>query len=156
MGIAMTLKDYMSKMGTEYEVVAHPRAMTALEIAQAAHVSGDCLAKAVVLEDEKGYVMAVVPSTHQVRLGMLRKQLNRELRLASEYELAGLFKDCELGAMPPVGQAYGLETVVAEDLAHQPEVYFEAGDHEELIRMSGSEFRALMSGAEPLSCSRHL
>ena len=156
MGIAITLKDYMSKMGSEYEVVSHPRAMTALEIAQAAHVSGDCLAKAVILEDDQGYVMAVVPSTHQVRLNELRQQLHRELHLASEYELSGLFKDCDLGALPPVGQAYGIETIVAEDLAQQPEVYFEAGDHEELIRMSGNEFRALMSGAEAMACSRHI
>lgn len=156
MGIAMTLKDYMSKMGTEYEVVTHPRAMTALETAAAAHVSGECLAKAVVLEDDKGYIMAVIPSTHQVRLGDLRKRLHRELRLASEYELAGLFKDCALGALPPVGQAYGLETIVAEDLAQQPEVYFEAGDHEDLVRVTGSEFRTLMSDAEAIPCSRHM
>src|SRR5436190_20163199 len=156
MGIAMTLKDYLSKMGTEYEVLSHPRAVTALETAQAAHVPGDCLAKAVVLEDGKGYVMAVVPSTHQVRLSALSRQLKRELHLAKENELSALFKDCELGAMPPIGLAYGMETVVAEDLAQEPEIYFEAGDHEALVHVSGTEFRTLMSGAEALECSRHM
>jgi Ala-tRNA(Pro) deacylase len=156
MGIAITLKEYLSRMGTEYEVLSHPHTATALEAAQAARVPGDCLAKAVVLEDANGYVMAVVPSTHQVRLGALSRQLKRDLHLARENELASLFKDCELGAMPPIGLAYGMETVVAEELAQEPEVWFEAGDHEALVHVSGTEFRTLMSGAEPVDCSRHM
>jgi Ala-tRNA(Pro) deacylase len=58
--------------------------------------------------------------------------------------------------MPPVGEAYGMATIVADELAGQPEVYFEAGDHEDLVRVSGKEFRVLMSGAEPMECSRHI
>jgi Ala-tRNA(Pro) deacylase len=147
MGIAITLKDYLSKKGTQYEVLTHPRALSSLEVAATAHVSGDCLAKTVILEDDNGYLMAVLPATHRVRIGMLRKQLNRNLRLASEFELADLFKDCDLGAIPPVGQAYGLETVLAPDLAQQSDIYFEAGDHQDLIHVTGNQFQELMSGA---------
>ncbi len=156
MGIAITLRDYLSEKGTEYDVVDHPRALSSLKIAAAAHVPGDQLAKTVVLEDDDGYLMVVVPSTHHVRLGVLRKQLNRNLRLVREFDLAHLFKDCELGAIPPVGQAYGIETVVAEDLAEQGEIYFEAGDHRELIHLSRSQFLELMRGADQRQFTRHV
>ena len=146
MGIAITLRDYLWEKGTEYDVVDHPHAQTSLNIAAAAHVPGDRLAKTVVLEDDAGYLLVVIPATHQLRLNVLRKQLNRNLRLAKEFDLAYLFKDCGLGAIPPVGKAYGIETVIAEDLAQQADVYFEAGDHRELIHLSGSQFLALMSG----------
>lgn len=156
MGIAITLQDYLSVKRTEYDVVDHPHALTSLTIAAAAHVPGDRLAKTVVLEHDDGYLLAVVPSTHYVRLGVLRKQLKRNLRLASEFDLAYLFKDCEFGAIPPVGLAYGIETVIAEDLAQQADIYFEAGDHRELIHLSGSQFLELMSGAEQRQFTRHV
>ena len=156
MGIAITLRDYLSEKGTEYDVVDHPHALTSLKIAAAAHVPGDRLAKTVVLEDDDGYLLVVVPSTHHVRLGALRKQLNRNLRLAKEFDLAYLFKDCELGAIPPVGKAYGIQTVLAEDLAQQEDIYFEAGDHRELIHLSGSQFLELMGGADQRQFTRHV
>lgn len=148
MGIAMTLKDYLSRNGVEYQVLVHPRTGSSPETARVAHVPGDRLAKTVVLEDENGYLVAVVPSTYRVRLGELSRQLQRHLRLASEQEFASLFKDCDLGAIPPIGQAYGLSTVIEEDLVRKPDIYFEAGDHEELIHVTGEQFMRLMAGAE--------
>lgn len=148
MGIAITVKEYLNRNGIEYEVLSHPRSGSSMETARVAHVPGDSLVKTVVLEDEAGYVVAVVPSTHRVRIGALSGQLHRPLRLASEREFPALFKDCDLGAIPPLGPAYGLPTVIEEELARKSEVYFEAGDHEELIRVSGEQFMRLLAGAE--------
>ena len=156
MGIAITLREYLSKKGTKYDVVDHPYALTSSKIADAAHVPGDRLAKSVLLEDDSGYLMVVVPSTRQVRLGVLRKQLNRNLRLAKEFDLTGVFKDCEFGAVPPVGQAYGVETLLEQDLAEQVDIYFEAGDHRELIHMGRAQFLELMRGVEQLRFTRHV
>jgi len=155
MAIALTLKDYLTHQGVEYEVIPHHRTLCSSETAQAAHVSGECMAKSVVLEDDRGYVLAVLPATHRVRLGVLKERLNRDLRLASERELAFLFKDCELGAIPPVGKAYGVPTVVDDSLAEKYDVYFEAGDHEELIHVTGEAFMQVMGGAQQLHFSSH-
>jgi Ala-tRNA(Pro) deacylase len=92
--------------------------------------------------------MAVLPSTCHVQLGDLSARLHRSLRLASEKDLPSVLGDCELGAVPPVGAAYGILTVVDESLTEQPEIYFEAGDHERLIRMQRKDFVALMERAE--------
>jgi Ala-tRNA(Pro) deacylase len=148
MSIARTLQDYLAQEQIAYEVVTHLHTLTSMETAAAAHVPGDRLAKAVVLEDDQGYVMAVIPSTYHVELGVLGRQLHRQnLRLAVEPQLRGLFEDCELGAVPPVGAVYGLPTVVEEDLAAQPEVFFEAGDHQQLFHLSQAEFVRLMTAA---------
>jgi Ala-tRNA(Pro) deacylase len=155
MGIAITLKEYLSRKGSEYEVVEHPRALTSVEIAAAAQVPGERLAKTVVLEDDGGYLLVVLPSTQQVQLGALSKVLKRKLRLASEPEIAQLFKDCEVGAIPPVGHAYGIDTIIAADFARQTDVYFEAGDHCGLIHMSGSQFLDLMRNAQLRELARH-
>lgn len=148
MAIAHTLEDYMMSREIHYEVVPHPPTHSSLETAQAAHIPGDALAKAVLLEDDDGYLMAVIPATHHIKLGRLSEQLKRKLRLAVESELTPLFKDCQPGAVPPLGMAYGMPTIVDDSLTEQPDIYFEAGDHEELIHLSGGRFMSLLSDAQ--------
>jgi len=141
MTIARKLTDFLAARGSEYEVLDHPRTPCSAATAQAAHVPGRRLAKAVVVEDNEGYVLAVLPSTHHVALSELGEALQRRpLRLAREGELSGLFADCELGALPALGAAYGMPTIIEEELDAQPEVYFEAGDHEHVVHMTHAEF----------------
>jgi Ala-tRNA(Pro) deacylase len=147
MAIASKVEGYLVQQGVRYDVVTHPRSHNSMQSAHFAHVRGDRVAKSVILEDDDGFVMAVLPSTCHVRLGQLSRQLNRNLRLATENELSNLFADCELGAIPPVGLAYGMTTVIDDSLADQPEIYFEAGDHEKLIHMKRDDFGVLMSDA---------
>jgi Ala-tRNA(Pro) deacylase len=147
MAIATKLKEFLALHGVEYDVVTHPHSNNSMQTAELAHVPGDRLAKSVVLEDDIGYVVAVLPSTCHIRLGKLSREMNRTFRLATESELPELFSDCELGAIPPVGLAYGVPTIVDDRLQEQPEIYFEAGDHEQLIRMDRDQFTALMAHA---------
>lgn len=144
MAIASTVRDYMDQHGLQYEVLSHPHSHNSMETAQLAHVPGACLAKSVVLEDDKGFLMAVLPSTHHVQLGWLGKELHSPLRLASEDEVGRLFGDCEPGAVPPLGTAYGMRMVLDDRLADHTEIYFEAGDHERLIQMSRETFMTMM------------
>lgn len=147
MAIAQTIENYMAQRGIRYDVIPHAHSHNSAETAQYAHVPGDRLAKSVILEDDRGFVMAVLPSTCHVRLGRLSREMNRRFRLASEDTLPNLFVDCELGAIPPVGLAYGMSTIVDDGIADQPEIYFEAGDHEQLIHMKREDFRTLMDHA---------
>jgi Ala-tRNA(Pro) deacylase len=147
MAIASKVEEYLLRHGVRYDVIAHPHSCNSTQTAQLAHVRGERVAKSVVLKDHDGIVMAVLPSTSHVRLGVLSRQLNRNLRLAAESELSSLFVDCELGAIPVVGLAYGMATVVDDSLADQPEIYFEAGDHERLVHMHRDDFAVLMNRA---------
>lgn len=156
MGMATRLNQFLNEHQVEYEVLTHPHTASSMETAEAAHVPGDKLAKTVILEDDQGYVMAVLPASHKVDLGTLHRELNRPLGLASEPELDRLFSDCELGAIPPIGTAYGLETIVDDTLAEQPDLYFECGDHEHLVHMNGETFVNLLEGARITHFSRHV
>jgi Ala-tRNA(Pro) deacylase len=156
MAIASTVRDYMTEHGLRYDVLTHPHSHNSMETAQLAHVPGSCLAKSVILGAEEGFVMAVLPSTHHVQLGRLSRQLNTTLRLATEEEVAQLFADCELGAIPPLGAAYGMRTVMDDSLADQQEIYFEAGDHEKLIQMDRDDFLAMMEEASHARFGEHI
>ncbi len=156
MAVAATLREYLNRWGVEYEVVPHAHTSSSLETAEAAHVPGDKLAKCVMTEDYRGYLMVVVPASHEVEFSLLDEQLDRRLALATEEELADIFVDCELGAIPPLGEAYGIDVAVDSRLAECDEVYFEAGDHAELLHLRGEDFRDLMAGAEHGNYSRHL
>lgn len=147
MSIATRVESHMQQCGAQYDVVVHTRSRNSMQTADLAQVPGDRLLKSVVLEDDDGYVVAVLPSTSHVRIGKLSRELNRKLRLATEDELPNLFTDCELGAIPPLGLAYGVKTVMDDSLAGKPDVYFEAGDHERLIHMRGEDFMTMMDGA---------
>lgn len=148
MTVSITLEDRLRSKGSQYKILHHPPTRTSCETAEAAHIPGDRLAKTVVLEDEQGYVAVVLPSTYHLRLSELCDKTGRRLVLANEIELRELFKDCDVGAVHPVCMAYGVPTYLDESLAQQPEVYFEAGDHEALIHMHTEQFLDLMDQAE--------
>lgn len=155
MTIPVTVTEYLNQAGVHYSVVRHPYTETSMRAAEAAHVTGEDLAKAVLLKDAGGYVLAVLPATHNVRIGELRRQLDRDIDTAPEEDLGVVFPDCTPGAVPALGPAYQLDTIADESLRGHDEIYFEAGDHEELIRLPGSEFESLLAGSQFMRFSAH-
>ncbi|MEV0297925.1 YbaK/EbsC family protein [Nocardia sp. NPDC050710] len=153
MTMSPTVHTCLRDAGVEYEVVRHPHSHSSNETAQTAAIPGDQLAKTILLEDDQGYVGAVLPSTHHLRLPKLWDQTGRQLSLAKESDIREVFKDCEVGAIPPVCTAYGMKTLVDERLSTQPDIYFEAGDHETLIHMRTEQFMRLMETAEKVRFS---
>lgn len=153
--MAIKLKDYLDSAGVDYDLVEHPYAVSSMHIADEAHVSGESVAKAVLLNNGYGFVLAVVPATHQVQLGKMRKYYNRYLSLALEQEVEDLFADCDLGAVPPIGLAYGVDVIVDDSLYDREEIYFEAGDHTELVHVTGKDFMSLLGNVEHAEISRH-
>lgn len=148
MSIPSRLTHYLDQHGARYEVCAHEHSHSSAETARSAHVQPGQLAKPVILEDDSGCVMAVVPSDKTVMLGEVARMLGRrELRLSDERRISDLFADCERGAVPPVGMAWGMETLVDEELEAADTIYLEGGDHECLLRMSHDQFHELMSKA---------
>jgi Ala-tRNA(Pro) deacylase len=156
MYMSPTLEECLRRIGSRYEIVHHPHSECSMDTAQAAHVPGDRLAKTVILQDDEGFAAAVLPSTYHLQLYKLWEETGRKLVLATEDEVRELFKDCEVGAVPPVAMAYGMPTFIDESLMRQPDVYFEAGDHEDLVHMQMDDFMRLMSDAERVRCSHRM
>ena len=148
MTIAPTLQQYMDEQRIRYELVPHEPTMSALGSAHAGHIPSDRLAKAVVLNDGGRYKLAVLPASHHLRVSDLRLELGHGIHLATEPEAADVFRDCALGAVPPVGACYGLDVIIDTSLDQQQELYFEGGDHATLVHVSGAEFARLNPGAQ--------
>lgn len=158
MAIAKTLEMHLKDRGVAYRLIPHPPTGSSMETAESAHVPGDALAKGVVLEDDAGVLLVVVPSDYHVDLDALNARLERRLAFVNEDALARLFPDCAPGAVPPIGTAYALATVWDPEasLGGQEHVYFEAGDHLSLVRVSGEQFHELMAEAERAHISHHI
>lgn len=154
MGLAMTLKQYLEDQHVDYDVTTHKKTGCATRTAQASHVPGECLAKAVILRKDGGYVMAVVPASRHVALAEIGHRLDQPVGLATEDEIVRLFPDCEVGAIPAVPKAYGLEAMVDESLDAREDIYIEGGDHRSLVHLTGREFRELMKDVphDRISC----
>jgi Ala-tRNA(Pro) deacylase len=148
MTIAPTLQRYMSDQGISYDLIPHEPAMTSLGTAHAGHVPGDRLAKGIMLSNGQNYMLAVLPASHHLRLSDLKMELGQELRLASEDEIVEVFRDCDRGAIPPVGACYGLDVIVENSMERQPDVYFEGGDHATLVHVKGDDFSRLNPRAQ--------
>lgn len=146
MTVSASVTQILIHHGAEYDLVTHPKSHSSLESADAAHVPKDHIAKGVLLKDDDGYVLAVIPADEWVDLRRIKRELGRDLRMASEREVDECFNDCDPGAVPPLGEAYGLETILDESLTNLSSIYFEGGDHEHLIRLDGDQFNALMVG----------
>ncbi len=155
MTMTTTIQNFLAKNGIAYDIVPHNTTSTTLSSAQSAHIRGDMVAKSVILEDEIGYLMAVVPATHRVKIGKLNRLLDRHMGLATEEELKEVFFDCAVGAIPPIGPAYGMQSIVDDDLLKCDDIYFEAGNHHELIHIKGKDFQQLMKGAPHSSICLH-
>ena len=147
MSIARRLRWYLNHSDVDYHLIHHSRTQSSRDTAHAADLPPSALAKSVLLEDERGYLVAVLPASRRVSFDKLEKKLHRRLELAGEAEISELFDDCDLGAVPPVGKAYRLETIIDEALQRPAEIYFEAGDHESVVEMSGMDFLSLFRGA---------
>lgn len=155
MAVAMSLRAFLDAHPLAHDIVRHRHTPSSQYSAAAAGQPGDKIAKAVLLRDEDGYVLAVLPATYRLHLGQLHRWLNRSLGLATERDVAALFEDCEVGAIPPVGLLYGIDTVVDDALLAQSDVYFEAGDHEQLIHMGMRDFKKLLGDATHARFSLH-
>ena len=154
--IAARLRDYLKQHETRFRALSHPHTASSMQTAEMAHVPGARLAKAVILEDASGPVMAVIPADALLELERLNHDLHRDLAFAEEEELAILFPDCEPGAVPPIGPAYGISTIWDTHLGDNKVVYMEAGDHETLLEISGKAFHELMVPAERGRFTHHI
>ncbi|MGE5339547.1 MAG: aminoacyl-tRNA deacylase [Gemmatimonadota bacterium] len=157
MSMPSRLAHFLDQHGARYEIRSHAHSRSSAETARTAHVEPHQLAKSVILEDELGCVMAVVPGDARVSVGAIARLLGRDsLHLSDEARISELFADCDLGAVPAIGMAWGMETVVDEEVEANPDVYFEAGDHEMLLRMTSEEFRATTRDARRGRISRRV
>ena len=148
MGIAVTLAQYLLDRNVAYELVPHPHTETASASAAASGVPAESVVKAVVLTGRDGFMVALLPASHHIQFDELRRMLGDDVNMASEEQIETLFLDCQPGSVPAIGAAYGLNVVVDDSLAQQPEVYFEGGDHANLVHVSGTSFRKLMADSK--------
>jgi Ala-tRNA(Pro) deacylase len=139
------LKQFLDRERVKYVSIAHSPAFTAQEIATAAHVPGNELAKTVVVHLDGKIAMAVLPASRKIILDDLREAAGVEqARFATEDEFKRLFPDCETGAMPPFGNLYGMDVYAAKSLPRDHEIAFNAGSHTELIKMAYGDFARLV------------
>ena len=158
MKIAAKLEDYLERREIEYKLESHPHSEYSMQTAEMAHVSGDAIAKGVLVSDDDGYLLVVLPADFHIELESLRRLLGQEVTMVDEPALVEVFNDCEPGAVPPIGMAYGIKTIwdPESSLGQLDEIFFEAGDHRTLVCMSGVQFHELMAPAERGKFSHHI
>jgi Ala-tRNA(Pro) deacylase len=139
------LMDYLEENNVKFTRIIHSTAYTAQVIAHRAHISGNILAKTIVLKDPAGkFVMGVVPANYQIDLSKISDFYGASLELATEDEFRKLFPGCETGGMPPFGNLFGLPVYVSETLAKSDDIAFNAGNHRELLQIHISDFLNLV------------
>lgn len=139
------LKEYLDSHNIRYITVKHSTSYTAQQIAASAHISGKELAKTVMIKLDGKMVMAILPASYKVDFDLLKEAVGaKHVELAREHEFKDLFPGCTIGAMPPFGNLYGLDVYVAETLAEDEEIAFNAGSHSELIKMAYKDFERLV------------
>ncbi len=145
MSISIKLKEYLDSQKVPYQVLPHEEVYTSMETAQSLHVPGKDLAKVTIVMVDENLVMTVLPSTWKVDLHRLKEVFEaQDVRLATEEEFKDSFPDCEVGAMPPFGNLYGLKVYVDHSLTEDEEIVFDGGTHQEGLRMQYKDYAALV------------
>ena len=141
----MEVKEFLKSSGVSYETSKHVPAFTAQGMAAVEHEPGRYVAKPVIVRADDRYLMCVLPAPCHVDLIKLKSQLAAEtVELAQESEIGELFPGCDLGAEPPFGNLYELPTLMDKALENDDHILFQAGTHEEAIRMSMADYRRLV------------
>lgn len=139
------LKEFLDSHNIKYVTISHSRAFTAQETAASAHVPVKELAKTVMVKIDGKMAMAVLPASSKVDFDLLKKVLGSgKVEIASEKEFKDMFPECEIGAMPPFGNLYGMEVFAAQSLTEDKEIAFNAGSHRELVKMAYKDFEKLV------------
>ena len=137
------LAEFLNEHNIKYVTIRHSLAYTAQEIAASAHLPGKELAKTVMINIDGKMAMAVLPASSKVNFETLKNAAGaKNAELASEEEFQRMFPDCEIGAMPPFGNLYGMEVFASETLAQDEEIAFNAGSHTELVRLAYKDFKS--------------
>ncbi len=140
------LKQYLEQANVQYQVIPHDPATTAEGAARAANILAKHVAKAVVLKMNGGFALAVLPASDKLNLDHLKQALGtQDLTIASEDEFAPKFQDCQIGAVPPFGNLYGMHVYVSQHLREDEDIALISGRHDELIEMKYSEFERLVN-----------
>ncbi len=139
------IKEFLDDNAVRYFIIRHSPAYTAQEIAAKAHIPGRELAKTTIVKIDGQLAMVALPASYQVDFDTFERVIGAgQIELASEVDFADRFPECELGAMPPFGNLYGMEVYVADTLAEDEEIFFNAGTHSELIQMDYKDFERLV------------
>jgi len=144
MEIPKRLIDCLNENNATYEILHHPEAVTAQRSAQAEHVKGRHHAKVVMIKSAGQHLMMVLPADHQIDLEKVEKTIGKVVSFDKEEEFKSLFADCAIGAMPPLGNLYGLPTYVDRHLAEQDYIVFEAGTHTDAIKLSYRDYEKIV------------
>ena len=147
MYVSQIVMGYLERAGVDFDLVSHRHSATSLQTARAAHIEPDKLAKGVLMFDEEEYWLAVIPASRRVNRWALESLVQADpLSLAAEDDMPVVFRDCERGALPIVGPAFGVRTAFDDSLLELDELYFEAGDHEHLVHLTRDQFLRLVMG----------
>jgi len=142
---ARKLKEFLDSNHVKYVSASHSRAYTAQEVAASAHIPGKQIAKTVMVLLDGKLAMCALPASDEIDFDLLRKAAGaKDAELAHEKQFADQFPDCEVGAMPPFGNLYGMPVYAAQSLAQDEEIAFNACSHTELIRMKYADFERLV------------
>lgn len=140
------IQDYLDAHNVRYHLIPHDPAPTAQQVAEAAHIPGKHLAKSIVLKVNGKLALAILPASDQIHLDQLCASLGtQDVHLVLEDEIGPLFPDCDIGAIPPFGNLYGMEVYVSQHLREDENIAFAGGASHELIQMSYGEFERLVN-----------
>ena len=154
MAIPATLYHDLCRNGVSEDLIPHPTTSSSRMTARATHVPEASVTKAVGIKCKKGFVLAVIPSSREVALRGVGALLADPVCLGTEGVFQGLFVDCEVGAIPPLGEPYGIRTIVDRQLLDPDDSYFEGGDHRTVVHLKGGAFRQLMDKVPHRNISR--
>lgn len=139
------IRKFLDDNQVKYVTIKHSPAYTAQEVAASAHVPGKNMAKTVIVKLNGSMAMIVEPANHKINFDHLKKNVGaQDVALASESEFQNRFPECELGAMPPFGNLYGMDVFIAKSLTADNEIIFNSGSHSELIKMAYKDFEKLV------------
>jgi Ala-tRNA(Pro) deacylase len=140
----MDLVKFLKSNKVPFQLRHHPARFTAQEVAAAEHITGEEVVKAVIVRTDGRFAMCVLPATFQLKMDQVRQALGgQDVRLATEEEIEQLFPDCQVGAMPPFGKEYGVETWAEDALAADEEILVPAGTHEDSVLMAWEDYARL-------------
>jgi len=143
MTIFEKIKKILDEAEVKYSVIEHEPVYTSVQAGRIRDVDISQGAKSLILIADERPILAVVPGDKKVDFKTLKRSFGiKDLRMASPDEVVKI-TTLEIGAIPPIGRAMGIDSYYDQSFLEKDDVVFNAGSHTISIFMKACDLLAL-------------
>lgn len=145
MAVCKKLINFLEKNKVEYKILRHKTVYTAFDKSKTLKVDPKIVGKTLIIKGDKDLKVVLISANKNLDLKKFKKFGKfKKVELVSEKLIKQKFKGAKVGAIPPFGNLWKIETFVDRSLLREKEIILNGGDYNFSISLKANELKKLI------------